>query len=157
MALRFRKQVHRSLSFHQRNLVIRLRLRRERSSRQEVLCTSHSVDNGAGRRLACRTHVDCWSHATRRRNQIRRGRLSFSLRQNKHGNDDSVTSRMESRNDRRRHCLDEIWARWSVVRHQSRSRLLRSSTRNGSGNQPQCFGDPLWQLRIYQRRRNRRW
>ena len=122
-----------------------------------MFCTTHSFDNGARRRLACRTHVDCWSDSPRRRNQICRSRVSIGLRQDQHGDDDSISSWVESRDNRRRHRVDEIRVRRSAVCDQSRSRLLRSSARHRARNQPQCLSYSLRKLCIYQRRRNRRW
>jgi phosphoenolpyruvate carboxykinase (GTP) len=51
-------QVHRALPRDPRDLVLRLRLRRQRPARQEVLCAAHRLQHGARRGLAGRAHAD---------------------------------------------------------------------------------------------------
>ena len=51
-------QVHRALPGNPRDLVLRLRLRRQRPARQEVLRAAHRLEHGARRGLAGRAHAD---------------------------------------------------------------------------------------------------
>ena len=53
-----RHQVHRPLPRDPRDLVLRLRLRRQRAARQEVLRAAHRLGDGPRRGLARRAHAD---------------------------------------------------------------------------------------------------
>ena len=53
-----RHQVHRPLPGRPRDLVLRLRLRRQRAAGQEVLRAAHRLGDGPRRRLARRAHAD---------------------------------------------------------------------------------------------------
>ena len=67
VAVRRREQVHRALPRDPRDLVVRLRLRRQRAARQEVLRTAHRFGDGTRRRLARRAHAHPQAHQPRRR------------------------------------------------------------------------------------------
>ena len=64
VAVRRREQVHRALPRDPRDLVVRLRLRRQRPARQEVLRAAHRLGDGPRRRLAGRAHADPQAHRT---------------------------------------------------------------------------------------------
>ena len=59
-------QVHRPLPGNPRDLVLRLRLRRQRTAGQEVLRAAHRLDHGPRRRLAGRAHADPGRDQSRR-------------------------------------------------------------------------------------------
>ena len=59
-------QVHRPLPRDARDLVLRLRLRRQRAARQEVLRAAHRLEHGPRRRLAGRAHADPRRRESRR-------------------------------------------------------------------------------------------
>ena len=63
------------------HLVLRLRLRRQRAARQEVLRAAHRLRHGARRGLAGRTHADPRRRISARRKDLRRRRLPERLRQ----------------------------------------------------------------------------
>ena len=65
-------QVHRPLPRDPRDLVLRLRLRRQRAARQEVLRAAHRLGDGPRRGLAGRAHADPQAHRARRRRQVHR-------------------------------------------------------------------------------------
>ena len=60
-----RHQVHRAVPRGARDLVLRLRLRRQRPARQEVLRAAHRQRDGARRGLARRAHADPQAHLAR--------------------------------------------------------------------------------------------
>ena len=60
------EQVHRALPRDARDLVVRLRLRRQRAARQEVLRAAHRLGDGPRRGLAGRAHADPQAHLARR-------------------------------------------------------------------------------------------
>ena len=74
-------QVHRPLPGNPRNLVLRLRLRRQRPARQEVLRAAHRLDHGPRPGLAGRAHAHPRRRIARRREDLRRRRLPVGLRQ----------------------------------------------------------------------------
>ena len=59
-------QVHLALPRDPRDLVVRLRLRRQRAARQEVLRAAHRLRHGARRGLARRAHADPQAHPAAR-------------------------------------------------------------------------------------------
>ena len=61
-----RRQVHRPLPGDPRDLVLRLRLRRQRPARQEVLRAAHRLGDGPRRGLARRAHADPAASTSRR-------------------------------------------------------------------------------------------
>ena len=66
LALQRREQVHRPLPRDARDLVLRLRLRRQRAPRKEVLRPAHRLGHGPRRRLAGRAHAHPEAHLARR-------------------------------------------------------------------------------------------
>ena len=66
VAVQPRQQVHRPLPRDPRDLVVRLRLRRQRPARQEVLRAANRLGDGPRRRLAGRAHADPQAHQSRR-------------------------------------------------------------------------------------------
>ena len=81
VAVRRREQVHRALPGAPRDLELRLRLRRQRAARQEVLRAAHRLDDGARRGLAGRAHADPEAHLAAGRGALRRGRVPERVRQ----------------------------------------------------------------------------
>ena len=76
-----RHQVHRPLPRGARDLVVRLRLRRQRPARQEVLLAAHRLGHGARRGLARRAHAHPQADQPREQGPLRRRRLPERLRQ----------------------------------------------------------------------------
>ena len=64
--------------------------------------------------------------------------------------------RLEGRDHRRRHLLDEVRRGRAALRHQSRDRLLRRGARHFDRVQLQRHEDALRQLHLFQRRADRR-
>ena len=71
VAVQRRQQVHRPLPRDARDLVLRLRLRRQRAARQEVLRAADRLGDGARRGLARRAHADPEAHLAGGRGQVR--------------------------------------------------------------------------------------
>ena len=111
LAVQPRAQVHRALPRNARDLVVRIGLRRQRAARQEVLRAAHRVDDGARRRLARRAHADPQAHEPRGRCPLHRGGVSFGVRQDQPRHARPDDRRLEGRDDRRRHLLDEVRCR----------------------------------------------
>ena len=65
VAVRRRQQVHHPLPGDPRDLELRLRVRRQRTPRQEVLRAAHRVDDGPRRRLDGRAHARARHHLAR--------------------------------------------------------------------------------------------
>ena len=74
-----RHEVHRPLPRDARDLVLRLRLRRQRPARQEVLRPSHRLGDGARRGLARRAHADPQADLSGGQGQVRQRRLPVGL------------------------------------------------------------------------------
>ena len=129
LALRRREQVDRPLPREPRDLVLRLRLRRQRPARQEVLRAADRLGDGPRRGLAGRAHADPQTDLARGRGQVRRRRLPLGLRQDQPGDADPDPARLEGRDDRRRHRLDEVRRGRPPLRDQPRGRLLRRRAR----------------------------
>jgi hypothetical protein len=125
VAVRRREQVHRALPRDPRDLVVRLGLRRQRPARQEVLRAAHRLGDGPRRRLARRAHADPQAHQPRGRVEVHRRRVPVGVRQDEPGDARADDPRLEGRDDRRRHLLDEVRRRRPAVRDQPRGRLLR--------------------------------
>ena len=85
VAVQRRQQVHRALPRDARDLVVRLRLRRQRAARQEVLRAAHRVGHGARRRLARRAHADRQAHVARGRDALHHRRVPVGVRQDQPG------------------------------------------------------------------------
>ena len=129
LAVRRRQQVHRPLPGEPRDLVLRLRLRRQRPAGQEVLRPAHRVGHGPRRGLAGRAHADPGRDPARRRDQVHRRRLPVGLRQDQHGHDDPHPPGLEGRVRRGRHRLDEVRRRRPALRRQPGGGLLRRGPR----------------------------
>ena len=74
-------QGDRALPRDARDLVVRLRLRRQRPARQEVLRAAHRLRDGARAGLARRAHADPQADLARGRRALRRRRVPLGLRQ----------------------------------------------------------------------------
>ena len=142
VAVRRREQVHHPLPRDPRDLELRLRLRRQRPARQEVLRPAHRLDDGARRRLDGRAHARARHHQPRGREDLRRRRVPVGLRQDEHGDDDPHPPGLEGGDDRRRHRLDEVRRRRPPLRHQPRGRVLRRGARHRRGHQPERRAQP---------------
>ena len=129
LALQRRQQVHRPLPGDARNLVLRLRLRRQRPARQEVLRAADRLGDGARRGLDGRAHADPQTDLARGRRQVHRRRLPVGLRQDQPGDAGPDPARLEGRDGRRRHRLDEVRRGRPPLRGQPRGRLLRRRAR----------------------------
>ena len=123
-------QVHRPLSRDARDLVVRLRLRRQRAARQEVLRAAHRVGDGARPGLARRAHADPRRHFADRREDLRRGGVPERLRQDQLRDADPAQGlrRLEGDDDRRRHRLDQA-ARRTAGSTRSTRRPATSASR----------------------------
>ena len=84
------------------------------------------------------------------------GGVPVRLRQDQHGHADPVAARLEGRDRRRRHRLDEVRRGRPPVRHQPRVRVLRRGPRHVRRHQRQRHEDAVGQLRVHQRRPHRR-
>jgi phosphoenolpyruvate carboxykinase (GTP) len=108
LALRRREQVHRPLPRDPGDLVVRLGLRRQRPAGQEVLRPAHRLGHGPRRRLAGRAHAHPQADLARGRDPLRDRRLPLGLRQDQPGHAHPHPPRLEGRDGRRRHLLDEV-------------------------------------------------
>ena len=88
-----RHEVHRPLPRDARDLVLRLRLRRQRPARQEVLRAAHRLGDGARRGLARRAHADPQADLAGGQGVLRRRRLPVGLRQDQPRHADPDASR----------------------------------------------------------------
>ena len=129
VAVQPRHQVHRALPGDTRDLVVRLRLRRQRAARQEVLRAAHRVGDRARRGLARRAHAHPQAHEPEGRGPLHRGRVPVGLRQDQPRDAHPVDPRLEGRDRRRRHRVDEVRSRRPPARDQPRVRLLRRRAR----------------------------
>ena len=77
------------------DLVLRLRLRRQRPAGQEVLRPAHRLGHGPRGGLAGRAHAHRGRHPARGREALHRRRLPVGLRQDEHGHDDPHPPRLE--------------------------------------------------------------
>ena len=108
VAVQRRQQVHRPLPRDARDLVVRLGLRRQRAARQEVLRAADRVGDGARRGLARRAHADPQADLAGGRGQVHGGGVPERLRQDQPCDADPDAARLEGRDDRRRHRVDEV-------------------------------------------------
>ena len=108
LALQRGQQVHRPLPRQPRNLVLRLGLRRQRPARQEVLRAADRLGDGPRRGLAGRAHADPQTDLARGQGQVHHRRLPLGLRQDQPGDAGPDPARLEGRDGRRRHRLDEV-------------------------------------------------
>ena len=156
LAVQRRQQVHRPLPRDARDLVLRLRLRRQRPARQEVLRAADRLGDGPRRGLAGRAHADPQADLARGRGQVRDRRLPVGLRQDQPGDADPDPAGLEGRDDRRRHRLDEVRRGRPPLRGQPRGRLLRRRAGHRPEDQPERDGDDRAQLDLHQLRQDRR-
>ena len=156
VAVQPRQQVHRPLPRDPRDLVVRLRLRRQRSARQEVLRAAHRLGHGPRRRLAGRAHADPQAHQSGGRVEVHRRRVPVRVWQDQPGHAAADHRRLEGRDGRRRHLLDEVRRRRPPVRDQSRGRVLRRRPRHRLRHQPQRDGDAVGQQHLHQHRAHQR-
>ena len=156
LALRRREQVHRSLPRDPRDRLVRLGLRRQRPARQEVLRPAHRLGDGPRRGLDGRAHADPEAHVARGRDALRHRRVPLGVREDQPRHAHPLHRRVEGRDGRRRHLLDEIRSRRPALRHQPRSRLLRRRPRHEHAHEPQRHADAGRQLHLHQHRAHRR-
>ena len=156
VAVRRRQQVHRALPRDPRDLVVRLGLRRQRAARQEVLRPAHRLGHGPGRQLAGRAHAHPEADLAGGRDPLRDRGLPVGLRQDQPGHAHPDPPRLEGRDGRRRHLLDEVRRRRSPLRHQSRGRVLRRGAGHQHPHQPERHADHGRQHHLHQHRPHRR-
>ena len=124
-----RHQVHRAVPRGARDLVLRLRLRRQRPARQEVLRPAHRQRDGPRRGLAGRAHADPQAHLARGRREVHRRGLPERLRQDQPRHARADHPGLEGRDPRRRHRLDAGRRGRPAVGGQPGVRLLRRRAR----------------------------
>ena len=118
-------QVHLPLPRDQGDLVLRLRVRRERAARQEVLRAADRVGDGAGRGLAGRAHAHPQDHPAGQAADVHRGGVPVRLRQDQPGHAAARHPWLEGGDHRRRHRMDALWRGRPAVRDQPGGRILR--------------------------------
>jgi hypothetical protein len=156
LAVQPRPQVHRALPRDARDLVVRIRIRRQRAARQEVLRAADRVDDGARPRLARGAHADPQAHEPRERGALRRRGVPVGVRQDQPRDARADTSRLDRRDDRRRHLLDEVRGRRAAARDQPGVRDVRRRTRNERRDEPQRARRAPPRHRVHERRAHRR-
>ncbi len=156
LALRPGPEVHRPLPGDARDLVIRVGLRRQRAARQEVPGPPDRLGHRPRRGLAGRAHAHHQSHRSGRPGEAHGRRLPVRLRQDQPGNARADDPRLEGRDDRRRHLLDEVRPGRPAPCHQPRDRLLRCRARHGHEDQRQRHPGSVRQLHLHQLRPDRR-
>ena len=137
VAVQRREQVHRALPRDPRDLVVRVGLRRQRVARQEVLRAADRLGDGARRGLAGRAHADPQADLARGREQVHRRCVPERLRQDQPVDDDPDAARLEGRDDRRRHRVDEVRHGRPAVRGQPRGGLLRGRAGDEQEDEPE--------------------
>ncbi len=100
LALQCRQQVHSPLPRDPGDLVVRIRIRRQRPPRQEVLRLAHRVGHGPRRGLAGRAHADPQADLARGRGALFDRRVPVGLRQDEPGHAGPHPARMEGRDGR---------------------------------------------------------
>lgn len=150
-------QVHRAFSRDARDLELRLRLRRQRAARQEVLRVAHRVDDGPRPGLARRTHADPRRHVAGRQKVSRRGGIPVRVRQDQLRDADSAEGLrwLEGHDDRRRHRMAEAGSRRPPVCDQSGSRLLRRRAGHRREDESECDLDADGERHLHERRADR--
>ena len=110
----------------------RQRLRRQRTSQQEMFRASNRKFARPRRRLARRAHADPRPAKSRRRDHLCRGRVSERMRQDQSRDADAAgrVQGLEGLHDRRRYRVDAGRSRRRPVGGQSRERLLRRRARH---------------------------
>ena len=109
--------------------------------------------HGPRRRVDGRAHADPRRDAPGEGEALRRRRLPVGLRQDEHGDAHPDAARLEGRDGRRRHRLDEVRVRRPPVRHQPRGRVLRRRPRHVGEDEPERAGHALRQLHLHERAR----
>ena len=107
---------------------------------QEVLRAADRVGHGPRRGLAGRAHADPEGHLARGRVQAPGRGLPVGVRQDQPGDADPHPPRLEGRDHRRRHRLDEVRHGRPPLRHQPRGGLLRRGARHRREDQPERDG-----------------
>ena len=88
--------------------LVRFGLRRQRALGQEVLRPAHRLGHGPRRRLDGRAHAHLEADLARGRDPVHHGRLPVGLWQDQPGHAHPFHRRLEGRDGRRRHLLDEV-------------------------------------------------
>ncbi len=156
VAVQPRREVDRALPRDPGDLVVRIRLRRERPARQEVLRAADRVGHRARRRLARRAHARAEDHEPGGTGPVLRRRVPVGLRQDQPRDADPDRSRMEGRDDRRRHRVDEVRRRGTPARHQPGVRVLRRGAGHERPVEPERDAHPRSQHRLHEHRAHRR-
>ena len=152
-----RHQVHHPLPRGADDLELRLRLRRQRTARQEVLRAADRLREGSRRGLAGRAHADPQAHLSGAEDLLRRRRVPERVRQDQPRHARADDPWLEGRDPGRRHRLDALRRRRSAVRRQPRVRLLRRRTGHQREDQPERHAhDRARQLPVHQRGPDRR-
>ena len=125
MRTRSEEQIHRSFPRRAFDLVLRLRLRRQRVARQKMSRAAHRLHRRQKRRLDGGTHAHSLPHVAAGQKVLPRRRISERLRQNQSGDDATDVARLESHDARRRHRLDSHRQGRTALRDESGNRLFR--------------------------------
>ena len=88
--------------------------------------------------------------------QVHDRRVPERVRQDQPGDARAVAARLDGRDGRRRHRVDEVRQRRAPVRGQPRGRLLRRGARHRGEDQPERDGDDRAQHDLHQHRQDRR-
>ena len=137
VAVQRRREVDRALPRDARDLVVRLGLRRQRAARQEVLRAAHRVGDRPRRGLARRAHARAQDHEPRGPRALHRRRVPLGVRQDQPRDAHPYRARLDGRDDRRRHRVDEVRRRGPTARDQPRVRVLRRGARHERAVEPQ--------------------
>ena len=152
-----RHEVHHPVPRGADDLELRLRLRRQRAARQEVLLAADRLGDGARRGLAGRAHADPQAHVPRAGRALRRGGVPERLRQDQPRDARPDHRGLEGRDARRRHRLDAVRRGRPALRAQPGVRPVRRRARHRLGHQPQRDAHHRQgQLAVHQRRAHRR-
>jgi len=152
-----RHEVHHAVPRGADDLVVRVGLRREQPSWQEVPPVAYRERHGPRRGLACRAHAHPQAHVSRGRDALRRRRLPECVRKDQPRDARADNPGLESRDTRRRHRLDALRRGRSPLRTQPRVRPVWRGPGHGLEDQPQRHANHReGQLAVHQRRAHRR-
>ncbi len=152
-----RHQVHLALPGDPRNLVVRLRIRRQLPARQEVLLAADRLGDGPRRGLAGRAHADLEADVTGGQGLPHHRRLPVGLWQDEPRHAGADDPRLEGRDAGRRHRLDAVRPRRPALRGQPGVRPVRRRARDGLQDEPERDADDReGQLALHERRADRR-